>query len=229
MTGPKVSVVINTYKDRPEHLLAAVNSYMSQPGVAVQVIVSTVKGDSSLVVLERKGVTFCLSSEPGIYHQINRALGLVIGDWFCYASGNDMAVPGKLLDEVRCCEAAKAFVCYSAFFAADVHLAKRNLTSFYPYSYARHLKSNFVSDCAMMSTAMLDTYGPFEEKYGNAAYWDFWLRVAEGEGESAFVYNPKPTWIYRGGGRHLQRKKDKDKVRRNKEEKRLMLLDHIRD
>ena len=226
MNKPRVSVVINTYNNRPDQLLAAVKSYMTQPGVAVQVIVSTLLGDSSLSALNGIGVTFCLSKKPGIYSQLNKALSYVIGDWFCYASGNDVAVPGKLLDEVRCCETAKAHVCYSAFFSADAHLANKKVASFYPYSYEKHKKGNFVSDCAMMNREILNTYKPFVEKYGNAAYWDFWLRVAEGEGEAAFVYNPKPTWIYRTGGRHILRKKDKDKVRHNNEVKQLMLLDH---
>ena len=79
-----------------------------------------------------------------------------------------------------------------------------------PYSRELHLRGNYVSDCSLVRWAVLRRYLPLREEWGNAAFWDLWLRVAEGEGEEAFTYNPEPTWVYRitAGSRHMRRRRD---------------------
>lgn len=55
----------------------------------------------------------------GIYSQLNRAIRRVRHPWYTYASGNDRALPTKLRDEVRLCQARGKLVCYSSYLVTD--------------------------------------------------------------------------------------------------------------
>ena len=48
----KASVIINTLNDREDWLREAVDSYLQQENVEIQLIVSTIEDDSSLSVLK---------------------------------------------------------------------------------------------------------------------------------------------------------------------------------
>ena len=74
----------------------------------------------------------------------------------------------------------------------------------------------------------MEKYYPFDLNLGNAAYWDFWLRIAEEEG-NVFCYNPNPAWLYRieMTSRHVLRENDNDKIVKNHKEKLAMLEKHI--
>ncbi len=224
---PLVSIVINSYQNDPSHLKAALRSYLRQQDVKVQLIVSTVRGDSAVKICRRMKIRFVKNEKPGLYSQLNAALPLVKGEWFAYASGNDVALPTKLIDEIRCCCNSSGRVCYSAFYVADANLVAQRTATFYKYRYAQHLKVNFVSDLGLMRREVLDRFKPFREEYANHAYWDFWLRVAEGT-TKAFVYNPKPEWIYRitNDSRHVRRTKDAKWQQRNRTARDQMLAVH---
>jgi hypothetical protein len=168
-----------------------------------------------------------ISKTPGIYQQINKAVKKVSGDFACYASGNDVALSDKLKTESDLLIKNNKLVCYSAFRVTDEKLENWKLRAFYPYDYKKHLAGNFVSDCSMMARELLDKYAPFQVKYKNHAYYDFWLRVAEGEG-NVFIYNPKPTWLYRqtNTSSHLLRKKDPARIEENKKNWAKMIASH---
>jgi hypothetical protein len=208
-TSLAASVVINTYGDGLAHLLEAVQSYLDQEGVDVQVIVSSVEGDPSVAALQQQfrddeRVEFCvtpLASHPGrgaqgVYWQLNRALERVRHPWFSYASGNDKALPTKLRHEIELCTRRDKLVCYSSYYATDETLGCKVRRGFHDYDYRAHLEHNFVSDCALAHSSLLESFAPFRLRHGNHAYWDFWLRVHEGAGD-VFTYNPEPQWLYR--------------------------------
>ena len=43
-------------------------------------------------------------------------------DWWCYMSGNDVALPNKLKDEISLCESENKKICYSAYNVVDENL-----------------------------------------------------------------------------------------------------------
>ena len=229
MAQHKVSVVMNTYHDDPSMLERAIKSYVNQQGVETQLIVSTVFEDREAQKLARKWKAHVsVIQKPGIYQQLNKALPMVEGDWFTYASGNDFALPHKLHHEVQCCLANKAKVCYSNFYYAGTDGVITNKTKFREYDYEAHLLGNYVSDLGLCHISILNKYGPFKSEWGNGAYWDFWLRVAEGEGPDVFTLNKKPEWIYcvSKASRHMKRKKDRGWIKRNANIKKRMIAWH---
>lgn len=195
---PLVSVVMNTYRTASRYLEDALESYLTQQGVEVQLVVSTVEGDPAVATARARGCQVVLSDRPGIYTQLNNALPAVEGEWFAYAAADDVAEPWKLADEVATCAAASVDVCYSSFYITDHLLRVRSMfrAPAPEYSWERHLQSNYVSDCALMSRSLLAACGPFDVSVGDHAYWDFWLRAHRVHG-ARFAYNPKPEWYYR--------------------------------
>lgn len=213
-SSPGATVILNTYGDRPDELREAIESYLAQEDVAVQLVISTVEGDSALELVRSLYTgeprvelsSIPLADHPGrgpegIYLQLNRALACIRRPWWTYASGNDRALPSKLRDEIAACESSGKLVCYSSFFVGDRSLAVRRQARFQSYDFRAHLEKNFVSDCALVRTELLERLGGFRLECGNYAYWDFWLRAYEACGE-IFAYNPKPEWIYRASRYH---------------------------
>jgi len=210
---PKVSVIFLTYRERPQWLLAAIDSVLRQDDVSVQLIVTTVKDDPAVEVALRKGLEVLVNDRPGIYYQLNNALPLVAGDWFTIAGGNDVLLPTKFIDEVRLCQERSRKVCYSDWYTADALLENRKCSPCREYSYDLHMTiGNIVPDNAMTTRSIIDEYGPFRsDLFDDIALYDFWLLVAEGEGEDVFIHNRKPEWIYRcsSDSRHTRRKRDR--------------------
>lgn len=225
---PTVCIIINTINENPDLLLQAIESYEKQVGVFVQLIISTIAGDPSIQVAKNRCHTVAISKRKGIYEQLNNAIKLMNTDWFSYASGNDVAHPQKSILEIGECLKTKKKVCYSSIWLTDSVLTVTGIRRYYPYSHKKHINvGNFVTDCAMMSRKILKTYSPFHEQWGNAAYYDFWLRVFEGEG-NVFCYNPIPTWYYRytKSSAHVVRSYDKKKQKADRDLKARMLAYH---
>jgi len=224
-----VSVIINTVNEKPEILKRAIESYVNQK-VNTQIIISTIEGDPSLKI---EGVEFAVMSKKdhpgkspkGSFMQLNNALPLIKGDWFCFASGNDHAEPKKLLLEILTCKLQRKEICYSAFYSIENDI--KTVKSFHKYDFSQHLKGNFVSDCALISRAIVEKYLPFKIELKNYAYWDLWLRVFEGEGD-VFAYNPTPTWNYiqNADDMHNIRKRSPEQIAEAKADREYMLSFH---
>jgi hypothetical protein len=165
----KASVIINTYDETVENLVEAIESYLDQEGVDVQVIISTAKGDNSIELAKLYGLDCCIATKPGIYPQLNKALSYIKHDWFAYASGNDIAYPNKMFDEIDMCVKKKKLVCYSGFDISNSILKVYKTRLFHAYSYNSHLKGNFVNDCATIHKSLIDEYTPFDLEHGNHA------------------------------------------------------------
>jgi len=222
-----VSVIMNTVGEDPDVLRSAIKSYLGQNNAKVQLIISTIEGDPSILLAEELRLTVSISPTKGIYEQLNHALQYVEGDWFCYASGNDLASPDKLQDETRMCIDNKKLICYSDFKIVNEKWEPTGSRHFHEYDISRHLQGNFVSDCALIHRSIIDRFAPFDLRWGNHAYWDFWLRVYKALGD-VFIYNRRAEWFYRVDGRnqHVQRKSDPVKKQANKDLMEKMLAYH---
>lgn len=221
------SVIINTYKENEDYLNEAIKSYLNQVGVNIQLIISTVKGDNAINIAQQyKEIDLCISEDPGIYSQLNKAVFLVKNNWFAYASGNDVAYPHKMYKEINTCVENEKLVCYSAFDVVKEKLAFKDgsmsgyqyTRRFFEYKPKLHLKGNFINDCATMHRFLLEKYRPFKLRWGNHAYWDLWLRIFEGEG-NVFAYNDEATWMYRVTKNSSHIKRANNRLKREENEK----------
>jgi len=201
------TVIINTVNEVPERLQAAIHSYKTQVGADVHILISTVEGDPSSELPHE-----IVISPKGIYQQLNNAVKHIYTDWWCYASGNDIAHTNKIQSEIMRCKNQRAKVCYSDFNMGTPSGGFRRMI-FPEYNYDTHVKGNFVNDCSMIHHSLLK-YMPFQfEKWGNLSHWDFWLRVYEAEG-NVFCHNPYPTWDYiqHEDSKHIMRSKNPKEV-----------------
>lgn len=232
---------MNTVNEDRKYLDLAIESYLNQKGCEVELIISTLEGDPNLQHIKEKYpscviVTLPIKGHPiehglknpvGSFMQLNNALPHITGDWFCFASANDVAFINKLELELSRCKETGAEVCYSSFDLVNEQGEKISTQRFHDYYIGKHLKGNFVSDCALISKRLVDKYLPFNLSLNNYAYWDLWLRIYEGEG-NVFTYNSTPTWGYRqnSDSMHLSRQKDPIKLKQAKIDKRRMLALH---
>ncbi len=229
---------MNTYNEKRERLIEAINSYLNQENVTIHIIVSTVEEDPSINTikkLDNPKIDLCISTKrehpgkgpKGIFYQINKAIPLIKYGWMSYASSNDSALKNKLYNEISECIKQQKLVCYSNFYTTDENLSKRRLIKFPDYDYKRHLKGNFVNDCATIKTALLKKFTPFKLEYENSAYWDLWLRIYEKEG-NVFCHQKNPAFLYRVSedSQHIKRKKDKKKKEHNLKIRKFMLSQH---
>ena len=142
-----VSVVMNTYKENQKYLIQAINSYINQKNVNIQLIISTLEGDPSISLIKKhydNKVDLCISTKKehpgkgvnGIYYQLNKAMSLVKGDWVCYASSNDVAVLNKINKEVQYCKKNNKLVCYSDYVVTDKLLNIKRCIKFPDFKYS---------------------------------------------------------------------------------------------
>lgn len=221
----KVTIVVCSYKGNQSHLQQAVESYLDQNGCEIDLVVSTVIGDECIDTLANFDVEFVTQEYPNIYQQLNKATSAIKNDWWCYMSGNDVALPTKAKTEIDMCLKAEKKICYSAYNVVDSECNFIRLAQFPElYSFERHLAGNFVADTAMLHRSVSDCYLPFSEEFDNLGYWDFWLRIGSKHPEW-FIYNSKPTWNYRVNdeSRHIRRSKDADWQRVELEDRQQML------
>jgi len=233
----KASIIMNTFNEKIEYLIPAIESYLSQEGCEIELIISTIEDDVNVELIKEKYPEVKLEimkrkdhpgkSPLGSFLQLNNALKHITGDWFCFASSNDLAYPFKIRKEIDTCMRFNRQVCYSAYNNINTVGAILDTIRFNDYNYKRHLQGNFVSDCALISTKLLNRYMPFNTDLNNYAYWDLWLRIYKGEG-NVFIYNRTPTWQYRQNpdSMHLSRINE-NKNQKNLIDRETMLSRHI--
>jgi hypothetical protein len=239
LAGKKVydiSVLMNTYQESKDNLIRSINNVFKQRNVDIELIISTVEDDPSIEIIKKyypksKQIKLCISSKAehpgrgpnGIYYQINKALNLVTKRWFTYISSNDAFNNDKFYREISMCVMFRKKVCYSNFYKCKNTIANKkvyyksapHLTN---YNYNKHKNGNYVNDCAVIETELLNKLKPFNYPlYGNTAYWDFWLRVYENYGDQ-FIYLHTPTWYYivTNASQHLNRSRAETNIYRNK-------------
>lgn len=239
MSDTDATVILNTYRAKQGWLKDAVESYQNQTNAQADILISTVEGDPSLQTLRgSKNVRFCVSPEAGIYRQLNLALTMIDCPYFCYAADDDIALPHKLSSEIKLLKAHKTTKVVSSSYVKTNEALRLTTTFKCPkhYDLADHLERNFVTDCAMIETSLLDKYDQgisehFDMSIGNFAHWDFWIRVAlygVSLGEELITFNDDPTWLYRqhSKAQHIVRSRDEEKKKRNQAERIRFLYKH---
>lgn len=237
----KVSVIMNTVNERRDYLVLAIDSYLRQIKCQVELIISTVEDDPNIDFIKKnypmcKVVTMPRKDHPigqgtksprGSFLQLNNGIKHITGDWFTFASGNDIAFQNKLSLEVETCLRHNKQVCYSAYNYIDEAGEYISYQGFHDYDFDKHLKGNFVADCSMVSRRLVNKYMPFRVELNNYAYWDLWLRIRKIEG-NVFVYNSAPTWGYRQDrdSMHVKRFADPIKMAEAERDKNIMLKLH---
>jgi glycosyltransferase involved in cell wall biosynthesis len=238
----KVTVIMNTLNEDKKYLKEAIDSYINQQGVELQFILSTVECDYSIGYVKEHYPSIELVITPlkehpaggntnlpkGAYIQLNNALNYVKGDFVCYASSNDRALPNKLQSECEIMRRYRKLVCYSNynFIKEDGKFIKTmKLPS---YKHSLHLQGNIVSDCSMFRSSLIKEFLPFDLSVNNLAYWDFWLRLYRKKGD-VFIHNLTPTWEYRQHPSSMRLKRLADPVKQEKElEERRKLIERYR-
>lgn len=223
----KVSVIMNSYNESETKFKNAVESVLNSVGVETQLILSTVKYDSSIHWSKNYKIDLVINDNPGIFTQINNAIKSINGDFVTYFSSNDIMGKFKLKIESDFLIKNNKKVCYSAFYKTNID-GKKSVKSFYDYDYNKHLEGNFVSDCSLVEREVFLKYSPFIIEYGNHSFHDFWLRIYKGEG-NVFFYNPIPTWEYivSEDSSHYKRIKNPIEKEKNEDSRRKMLLNYI--
>ena len=235
-----VTIIMNTYKENKTFLKQAIDSYLCQKDVNIQLIVSTIENDPSIFFIKENydptKIELCISTfkeHPGkgikgIYYQLNKATSMIKNDWFCYASSNDFALQGKLKKEIKMCKQNNKFVCYSDYNVTDINLKTIKKHKFPSFNYNLLLKGNFINDCAMIRTDILKNFLPFDDTYYNCGYWNLWLRIYSKLG-NVFIHNPNPGFLYRHEktSTHILRNKNKNKQLMYQNEKLKMIKNHI--
>ena len=223
-----ITVLVNSYRETEQRFRKAIKSILANTDIDIQIIVSTVTNDPCIPWAREYGANLVINAQPGIYSQINNALPLIRGMYMCYASSNDYMMPHKLHMERKILTETGKKVCYSSYLVEGIN-GKVKVRNFFDYDYSRHLKTNFVSDCAMVHTPTLLKYTPFELQYKNHAYYHLWLTIFEQEGD-VFFYNPTPTWRYiiTADSQHYQRKHNEQKRLQNEADRQFMLQKHIK-
>jgi len=161
-----------------------------------------------------------VNNKPGIYYQLNNAIKHITGQWYCYASSNDVALENKLYHEVSTLIRTGKKICYSSFIKCDSDLNRHKTHRSKPYNLQAHYSGNFVNDCAMISVDILMKYYPFNGSLKNHGYHDFWLRVAQGEGPQVFIHSTKETWLYRinSDSQHIRRRENPALIKQNQQD-----------
>jgi hypothetical protein len=224
-----VSVIMNTYNESPEYLIQAINSYLNQYRVDIQLIISTIENDTSINIIKtkfpnEKRITIAILEKQkhpgkgplGIFTQINHAAQYIKNDWVSYASSNDVALPKKLYNEINKCIINNKKVCYSAYYKTDTNLNNKIYTPFRNFNYRSLLHSCYITDCSIVKASLFKEMMPFDLGYENVAYWDLWIRIYNKYG-SVFIYNDNPEFLYRisSNSQHIERLKNKSKIDKN--------------
>ena len=228
----KASVIMNTWnQENKGWLQEAIDSYLNQDNVEIQLIISTVAGDTSMDVLKSYGskIDICLNEKPCIFSQINKAFKMVKNPWICYAASDDVALPNKVYDEIKYCIDNDAKVCCSSFYKTD---EKLNLGTQFKvqdkFRIETLLKGCYISDCSMIHESIWAKYGPFDIKMDNMAFWDFWIRIGSEESK-AFTFNKDATWLYRqhSSARHTKRVGNEKKIIKREAARKRMMRKHV--
>ena len=233
-----VSVIMNTYNENKLYLIQAIEAYLNQEKINVQLIISILENDNNLNFIKKKypEINLCISTKiehpgrgvKGIFYQLNKATKFIKHNWFCYASSNDVVMTNKLYRELSLCKTYNKLVCYSNYITTNENLKiiKRNI--FPAFDYKTLLKGNFINDCALINTNLLRECLPFDNTFNNCGFWKMWLEIYVKYGD-VFCYNRQHAFYYRQdkNSMHRQRLKNKKKMDLYQKTKSRMIFTHL--
>lgn len=231
----EVSTIITTYKNTGPELRASLVSILHQEKVNQEIILVMVSDDPNLdlikawipvinknaklsqVILVKVAKERHPGRSPqGSFYQINEGLKHVTKSWIRWFSGDDILYPRSTFKQVTALQETGNLVSFGGYTIDYEERPDLGLESvkFFPYSRKIHQSTNFVGDVSLWSAELLE-FTPFDwEKWGNYAFWDFWLRIYQAKG-NVFHYTDEVLWRYikRASSTHIKRRRSWDKTR----------------
>ncbi len=208
------SVIVSSHLENPEFFLQSITSILNQTDVEIEFIVSMVEGDENISLVP-PGVTIHTipkskhvgHSPEGSFQQINVAIPLVTKKYFRWFSGDDILFPQTTKLQIEKLESSGKLVCHSGVEYFKNGKTKRR--DAIPYNREIHQTRNMVPDTSIMNSKLLSLAPLNYKKFGNYAFWDFWLRVYEKYGK-VFTRVRDIGWMYRihEDSTHVKRKRD---------------------
>jgi len=215
MSRPEVSVIISTYQDEINELKESITSVLHQEKVSQEIILVMVSDDPNTEIAKawipkiNDGAQYskirlhvCRESEhpgkspDGSFFQINAGLKYATKDYIRWFSGDDILYPRSTITQIEALQKSGKKVSYGGYTLLDRDNKVAESVKFFPYNRLIHQRTNFINDVALFDSSLIK-YLPFEfERWGNYAFWHFWLTVFENEGDQ-FEYTDQVLWAYR--------------------------------
>lgn len=185
----EVTAVIPTH-NRAGLVGRAVASSLGQLGVTVEaLVVDDGSADDTQRVLaglaeQDPRIRVIRHAEPeGVARARNDAIAQARGDWVAFLDDDDLWAPHKLRAQLDAAGAAAADWVWSAAIAVDGSLRPlRHIPAPDPQTIGRSILENCwiaAPSTVMVRTAVLRELGGFDERFGSAADWDLWVRLAQ--------------------------------------------------
>jgi len=193
-----VSIVMATYK-QAKFLNTALLSCFMQTHQPIEVIVVPVRGDTETerVLYEFPFPIKIVWSEKADYvHQRNLGIKEAQGTYITLADSDDAYLPNKVESEVSIAKRENALIVYSGFFITDEKLNIKQVLIPPDFSRERLLSSCIITDLCLVHRSIYEEFGLFNESYGEVAFYNHWLKVAE-KYPDKIKRNPIPTFLYR--------------------------------
>lgn len=207
MNKPLVSIVMATYR-QSAFIRAALISCFNQTYPNIEVIVVSVDNDkdtSGVLASVPLPFIWIISEKADYVYQRNLGIQSARGEYITLADSDDVLLPHKISSEVQIAEREKALVVTSGFFICDESL---NIREAYipPSKITREmlLKSCLITDLCLVHRDVYSEFGLFDESYGECAFYEKWLRIAE-KYEDRIKTNQQPVFMYRTHPQQMHR------------------------
>ena len=187
---PLVSVIVPTY-NRPEQLLAAVESILAQTYRNLEIIVVNDCGvdvEPKVSALnQRHSITYVKHAENrGLAAARNTGIKVARGKYIAYLDDDDLFYPRHVETLVRALESGEYKVAYTDAYRAHQEkkngryvVTKRDVPYSFDFDYDRILTTNFVPVlCFMHERSCVEETGLFDESLKRLEDWDMWIRMS---------------------------------------------------
>lgn len=179
-SSAKASIVIPTYNQNPDFLLAAISSAVEQT-VPVEVIVVDDGSEEHVEVPSPVRLVRNFDNQ-GIAAALNAGIKEMSTDWFCWLSSDDLIVPEKVELQLGAClreEAQASFHRYWVFEptgTVEISILPR-------WNSMKHQQQQLGTGCmingstVMLHRSVFDDVGLFDTSFRYGQDWEMWARV----------------------------------------------------
>lgn len=188
-TPPKVTVVMNVYDQRRDWFTTAIDTICNQTYPNMELIVSTVVGDSANQWIEAY-TKFPRSSSVDIRVvsqdiadakvQINEGIKVATGDYIMFVCSDDSFYPDAVEKMVDVAVKEDALIVYHNLHYCDEDLNMAHSWKAPPVFKIEDLRRiQIILDFSLVNKSVYDEFGLLDVSWKKFAFWDKWLDVAE--------------------------------------------------
>jgi len=202
----KITIVMATYQ-QAHFLRTALLSCFNQTYDNYEVIVVSVMGDKETeAVLPSLPFPFVwiVSEKADYVHQRNIGIKSARGEYITLFDSDDYMLCNKLTCEIEVAKSQNALIVSSAFFVTDENLNIKSAVIPPEFSRERLLRGCMITDSCLVHRNIYNEFGLFDESYGECAFYEKWLRVAEKYPDKIKV-NKTPVFLYRNYPKQMHR------------------------